>query len=580
MTTLAAARRYQQAGALAEAEQAYRQALEENPACAAGWYALGQVCRDRGQLADAVTAFREALRHERDLVPAHNSLGVVLARLARYDEAEACFQEVLRREPGNALAHNNRGNIHKQRQQLEQAAACYRQALHHQPGYAAAYRNLGSVLRDLGRRDEATAAFQQAVRLAPDDAGSHTNLGLLLAEAGRFEAALACYRRALALRPNDPTTLNNQGIALKELGRLDEAEAAYGQALALEPDYAEAHCNRAWVWVARNRHAEAVEHFTEALRHQPDFAEIHFSRALAWLALGDFERGWTEHEWRWRQKHSRERTFPQPRWDGGPLAGRTIFLYLDQGLGDTIQFIRFAPLLQQRGATVLVQCQAPLVRLLRSCAGIDRVLGPDEPLPPFDVHLPLMSLPWRLGTTLATIPAAVPYLSADPGQVEQWRQSLAGGPELKVGLVWQGNPINPADRHRSVALARFAPLARVAGVRLFSLQKGAGSEQLAAAPFAVTDLGSRLGDLADTAAVVRNLDLVIGVDTAVMHLAGALAVQAWVAVTYAAEWRWLVGRADSPWYPHLRLFRQKEPGNWDELFGRMAGELAGLAARG
>jgi hypothetical protein len=295
---------------------------------------------------------------------------------------------------------------------------------------------------------------------------------------------------------------------------------------------------------------------------------------MAWLQTGDFARGWPEFEWRFRCQEYAMPDLRRPLWDGGSLVGRTILLYADHGLGDSLQFVRYAPLVKERGGRVIAACQKPIARLLVSCPGIDAVFAEGELVPDFDVYAPLMSLPKILGTTLASVPASVPYLTPDPSLVADWKHALDPPAGFAVGIAWQGNPRYRKDRQRSVPLAVFEPLARIAGVRLFSLHKGFGIEQLAdiQGRFEVTDLGSRC-DLTDVAAVMQSLDLVIAPDTALAHLAGAVGVPVWVALSFVTDWRWLVERTDSPWYPTMRLFRQKTWGNWDEVFERMATSL-------
>jgi hypothetical protein len=266
-------------------------------------------------------------------------------------------------------------------------------------------------------------------------------------------------------------------------------------------------------------------------------------------------------------------SFPQPLWDGSPLAGRTILLHVEQGLGDTLQFIRYAPLVKALGGTVIFGCPEPLVGLLAGAPGIDSLVLPEDPLPPFDVHAPLMSLPHLLGTTLQTIPADVPYLSADPAATARWRSELNAVAGLKVGIAWSGSPRHPADRWRSIPLKHFGRLASLPDVKLYSLQKGPGSEQLARADFPIEDWGARWPDMAATAAAVESLDLVIACDTALVHLAGALAKPVWIALPVAPDWRWLLGRSDSPWYPTARLFRQQAWGEWDAVFDEIAAAL-------
>ncbi len=365
-------------------------------------------------------------------------------------------------------------------------------------------------------------------------------------------------------------------MALAALGRFAEAENCYHEALRLNPRYAEAHNNLASALQALGRHEEALAGYDLALLYQPDSASAHWNRSLAWLQQGDYQRGWPEYEWRWRRDRVVRRRLPGAPWDGAPLDGRTLLIYPEQGLGDQIQFVRYAPLARQQGGRVVVECPPALLGLFATCPGIDQLVAEGTPLPPFDVHVPVMSLPHRLGTTLETIPAAVPYLSADPARVASWAEVLAGIPGYRVGIAWQGNPRHAWDRHRSIPLARFAPLAQVPGVRLVSLQKGPGVEQLRGLaerlPVAVLPDGPE-GTFLDTAAVVSQLDLVVTADTALAHLAGALGVPVWVALSAHSDWRWLRDREDTPWYPSMRLFRQATLGDWPGVFACMAAEL-------
>ena len=343
--------------------------------------------------------------------------------------------------------------------------------------------------------------------------------------------------------------------------------------------------------------------YQEALRLKPDYADAHWNRALTWLLAGDFKQGWPEYEWRWQTKQMRgfRPSFPQPLWDGSSLSGKTILLWAEQGLGDTFQFVRYAPLVKQQGGTVLLSCPAELGRILHTCAGIDHLVTDDSPLPPFDVQVPLMSLPGILKTTLATVPASVPYLFADAARGtlaathkgwrgERKKENGRHSPSsfilhpYRVGIVWQGNPrfsqpeCRVADQRRSTALAQFEPVARLPGVRLFSLQKGYGTEQLAErqTEWGMVDLGEEIGDFMDTATVMMNLDLIISVDTSPLHLAGALGLPVWAVLPFAGCWRWLLDRDDSPWYPTMRLFRQKHWGDWAEVFGRITEEVRKL----
>jgi Flp pilus assembly protein TadD/ADP-heptose:LPS heptosyltransferase len=487
-------------------------------------------------------------------------------------------EQTVRRQPDSAGAHNSRGIALAQQGRRDEAVAEFEQALHLEPDYAPAHNNLGVALGEQGKPGEAVAHFREALRLRPDYPEAHNNLGMAVGELGKSDEAVAHCREALRLRPDYPQAHNNLGIALVGQGQLDEAVAHFREAVRLQPDYAEAHVNLGLACVQQGKPEEGLSCYEGALRFRPDYAQAHVSRAMAWLLLGNFEQGWPEYEWRWQCKGwpSPMPPFPQPRWDGSPLGGRTILLHAEQGLGDTLQFIRYARLVKQRGGITVVECPPPLARLLASCAGIDRVVAKGSPLPAFDVHAPLLSLPRLLGTTLATVPEVVPYLFPDEQLVQDWRRELSSVQAFKVGIAWQGNPKHRGDRQRSVPLAQFAPLARLEGVRLFSLQKGPGTEQLPALAgrWDLTNLGGRTSDdWMETAAVMKGLDLVVTVDVGVAHLAGALGVPVWVALPFAPDWRWLLDREDSPWYPSMRLFRQAERGNWDPVFDRIAREV-------
>jgi hypothetical protein len=318
--------------------------------------------------------------------------------------------------------------------------------------------------------------------------------------------------------------------------------------------------------------------YEQALRIEPDYVPARWNRALASLLLGNFEQGWVEYEWRWKRKQQPQRSFRQALWDGRELSGRTILLHAEQGLGDTLQFIRYAPLVKERGGRVIVECQPSLLELLGSCRGIDVLEAQGSALPEFDVQAPLLSLPRILGTSLATIPANVPYVVADAELVGRCRQELEAVPGFRIGIAWQGSTMHKRDRQRSLPLGRFEPLARLPGVRLLSLQVGAGADQLRdlGDRFPIADLGGRFDpwSLRDAAAVISVLDLVISVDSAMAHLAGALGVPIWLLLPFASDWRWLLEREDSPWYPTMRLFRQSEPGDWDGVFDRVTNALA------
>jgi tetratricopeptide (TPR) repeat protein len=598
------AKRHHQTGSVQQAADIYRQVIQADPDNPQVQYLLGAACQALGRLDEASVYLEQSLRLRPDFAEAHNHLGVVRARQGKFDEAAACFGQSLRLRPDNAEAQKNLTNALRDQERraarapadlprtaeecarlgslllsqnkLEEAIPWFREAVRLKPGFAEAHADLGGLLRRQARPDEAIPVLRRALELKPDLVEAHVSLGNALRDKARLEESVASYREAVRLRPDYPDAHNNLGVALMELGELQAAVASDREAMRLNPGYAEAHNSLGVALSGLGRVDEAVQCYSEAIRLRPNYADAYLNRAFALLLKGDFEQGWPEYEWRWRTPDFTPPNFHQPQWDGGPLAGRTVLLHAEQGLGDALQFIRYVPLVQACGGRIIVQCPRMLRRLLGdSLAGIEGLIAPGETPPPFQVHCPLLSLPHLLGTTLATIPAGVPYLRADEALVTRWRRELAAVDGFKVGVVWRGSPQHKRDRFRSVPLTQFGPLAAVGGVGLVGLQKGLGSEQIAMLPpgFVAFDAGARIDDWADTAAVVKSLDVVVTVDTAVAHLAGGLGVPVWVALPYAPDWRWLLGREDSPWYPTMRLFRQTAPGAWGPVFERIASAL-------
>ncbi|WP_165227248.1 tetratricopeptide repeat protein [Aquisphaera insulae] len=430
---------------------------------------------------------------------------------------------------------------------LAESVEHYRKVLGLVPYNAEAWNNLGASLLSLRRPEEAEPCIIQALRLDPRYEQAHNNLGNALQATGRLAEAEACYRRAIELNPRYVGAREHLGLVLQSQGRLDEAIAAYEEALTLAPTN----------------------------------ADIAMNRAYTLLQKGDFVRGWEAYEARWGCPEHIQAELPLPLWDGRPLGGKTVLLRAEQGLGDVIQFLRFAPMIRERDGRVAVCCPRTLLALAATCPGVSRVYTDDKP--PVDPEIvcqaAIMSLPYLLGITLETIPATVPYLHPDPSLVADWSEKLRPEIGLKVGVVWQGNPDHKKDYLRSFRLSRFEPLAGIPGVRLYSLQKNVGADQLEEMKgrFPIRDLGRDCASFMDTAAAIANLDLVIAPDTAVAHLASALGKPAWVVLPFAAEWRWLMDRQDTPWYPSMRLFRQPRWGDWDSVFRSVASELASMA---
>ncbi|HET6252062.1 MAG TPA: tetratricopeptide repeat-containing glycosyltransferase family protein [Tepidisphaeraceae bacterium] len=467
---------------------------------------------------------------------------------------------------------------HHQAGRIADAEVLYRHVLANQPNHADALHLLGVLAAQLDRFDDAIPLISKACVLSPNIADYRTHLGNALSGRKDYPAAIDAYRQALRLNPKSEVAHDGLGAALREIGLVDQAIASHRQALAIKPNSAVVHYNFGLTIAKKGALAEAMHCYRQAIALEPNYAEAHWNLALLQLMLGDFEQGWREYEWRWRRRNfpSLWPMFPQPRWTGQDISGKTILIHTEQGYGDAAQFVRYAPLLAERGAKVIFLCQAPLQRLMKHAQGVAEVFSTPADLPPFDVQCPMMSLPLHFNTRVNTIPANVPYLRADPDLVQAWAMKLANNSgRLKVGLGWAGSPTNKNDQFRSVALQQLAPLTR-AGATFYSLQKGPASAQAANPPagMELIDNTNDLSDFADTAAMISQLDLVITVDTAIAHIAGAMGKPAWVLIASEQDWRWLLKRDDTPWYPTLRLFRQTTPGQWPDVIERVAGALA------
>ncbi len=561
---------HHQNGQLAQAVALYRQVLQYDPANADAYNKLGFALAQQGQLAEAIECFRQALRIHPDFAGSLNNLGIALLGQNRLGEAAECFRRALRSQPDDADTHCNLGMALKALGQLPEAIACYRQALRIQPHFANAYNNLGNALVTQGEVDEAIVCFRQSLAINPRHANAHNNLGLALHGRKQYAEAIACFQQALHINPNYAQAHDNLGTALSAVGRLPEAAACFQQVLRIIPQDANALVNLGNTLAHQRLLDDATDCFEKALQIAPGHSLGLWNRALVRLLRGDFEGGWPGYEERWTTPGNRPQVFQQPRWDGSPLGGKTILVTPEQGLGDTIQFVRYLPMVKARGGHVILGCQKSLVNVLKGVAGADQIVAVGETLPPFDVQIPLLSLPGLFRTNLTNIPAQVPYVHVNERPAA--RRKPAG--EFHVGVAWQGSLNQPGDP-RSLPLKLFEPLARVAGVRLFSLQIGPAMQELATVPFSVVDLGSQFdpNSLDDLAAALMDMDLVVSIDTAVAHLAGAMGLPVWTLLCYAPDWRWLLDRSDSPWYPTMRLFRQNYLGAWADVLERVAAEL-------
>jgi Tfp pilus assembly protein PilF len=492
-------------------------------------------------------------------------------------EAQSLLRQILAQKPDHPDALHLLGLIAHRLGHHGPAIDLLQRALLALPQAADIHANLGAVLATIGQFEQAIEQYRQALALDPNHADAHNNLGTALGRTGRRAEAEAEFRRALELRPQFPEAINNLGIAIRDQGRPQEALPYFHQAIALRPNYAEAYNNLGATVERFGGQEEVVAAYRKALALRPDYPEAQFNLGLSLLLQGDFAHGWPLYDARRGMMDSSvRRDFAQPLWDGSPLEGRRILLHAEQGHGDTIQFARYVPMVTARGGETIVQCQPALVRLLRAQGIFGQVVAQGEPEPPFDLQCPLMSLAGVFGTTLDSIPRSNPYIRADRQLVDQWRQRLAPFEgKLKIGIAWAGNATHIFDRDRSLPIAAFAPLAEVDCAQFFSLQKGPAAEQCKSAPerMNLVDFSDLLGDFADTAALIENLDLVLAVDTAIVHLAGAMGRPAWVLLPFAPDWRWMLNRADSAWYPTLRLFRQMSRGDWQPAIAQITEEL-------
>ncbi|HEV3136524.1 MAG TPA: tetratricopeptide repeat-containing glycosyltransferase family protein [Pirellulales bacterium] len=466
----------------------------------------------------------------------------------------------------------------RQAGQFAEAEQLYRRILEAHPRDFQALHGLGMLALSQGHFEMAIQHITQAIAVGGAPPSFHNNLGEAYRAAQQIPEARACYEKALQLDPAYGPAAFNLGLLEHSCGRLAVAQRAYELAARLIPELPEVHYYLGTSFHEQGRWAEALDCYATSLRLRPDYPEPHFNRSLVFFVQGRFLEGWQEHRWRSKCKKYPARAFQQPLWNGEPFANRTMLVYAEQGLGDTLQFVRYLPLVRERGGEVLLEVQAAIVPLLRT-SGIQGVMATPADLPSFDLQVPLHNLPGIFQTTADNVPDDVPYLTADPELVAVWRERLSQHGGFKIGVAWQGEKALEYDRSRSIGLGEFAPLSTAPGVKLFSLQKNAGSEQLTemADRFTVHDLGADFdessGAFMDTAAVMKSLDLVITADTSVAHLAGALGVTTWVALPTPPDWRWLLEREDSPWYPTVRLFRQSTPGQWTDVFARMTDAL-------
>jgi len=550
----------------------------------AALHSMGTIAYKMGKLDMALDFIRKAIAKNSKTAEFHNTFGLVHEGLGQFDEAILAYQEAISLSPDYAEAYHNMAIVLLSQGQYAASVEKCRQAVALKPDTAEPYNTMGFSLEQQKRYAEAARSYEQALRLKPDYVEAYNHLGVVLNELGRPAEAIENYRRALCIDPEYTEVYNNLEIALKERDQFAEAITCFEQALQREPDFAEAYYNLANSLRDEGRCKEALERYNQALRFRAGYPEALWNRALTLLLSGNFTEGWEQYRLHPRavlKIPTEDHRSGKPRWDGTPFEGKTLLVHDEQGLGDNIQFVRYMPMVKARGGKVIFETLKPLMTLLDGFPGVDELVEyrPNEQCSvEFDVYSSLFDMPNLFGTIQETVPSDIPYIHADPAKAQYWRAKLAG-PGFKVGIVWAGSPTHGHDRYRSCKLACFAPLTQIESVRLYALQKGEAIKQIdeLAGTIPIERISGEFEDLSDTAAAIENLDLIISVDTSVLHLAGAMGKTAWGLLAFSPEWRWMLHRQDSPWYPTMRLFRQQERTGWPPVFQRVAEELRKMA---
>lgn len=578
---------------LAQAEHYWRQAIDLNPKASQPYFNLGLLYATQRREDQAEQCYRQALAFDPENLVALANLGNLLAQGRRDAEAEQYYRKLLALDPGDAAIHSNLGVSLANRKQDVEAEQCYRRALALDPYHAKAFSNLGILLTRVGHHEEAERCYRQAIALKPASAEAYTNLGLLMEKQGRYEEAEHCHRHALALNPSYAEIHANLGNLLTQIRRGAEAETCYRKALALDPDNPIIFSSLGVLLTNMEREVEAEDYFRQAIAINPGYTLAHLNLGFLLLRQGRFAEGWPLHEARYdpalpdQSKFPYPITMPFPQWRGEALAGKSLLVWPEQGLGDEIQFCRYIPFLkQQQGVKrITLVCKTPLKDLMTTLKGVDTVLAVDDALniAVHDYWTYPLSIPLHCRTDPTNIPARLPYLHALPDRLTQWSKRLQCD-GLRVGLVWKGNKFHSNESYRSLPnLVTLAPLWTVPGVRFISLQKGQDEDQAQNPPVGqpLLHVGTDLADFADTAAVIAQLDLIICVDTAVAHLAGALGKPCWVLLpAYRPDWRWLHGYDHSPWYPQvMRLFHQPPTEDWTAVIQYLKNALAEIAIK-
>jgi tetratricopeptide (TPR) repeat protein len=531
-------------------------------------WALAEASKESGQFERAIEAYRDALHLEEKNFDLHLNLATLLHRLDRREDALVHFIRCTEIDTTNALAFSNLGAAWQAIQQFERAEGAYRKSIELNPQLPQAWNNLGNLFHLLRREAEAEVAYREALKLNPKYVEAIANLGDLLQTSGKLEEAESLYRRARENGDRSPELCYNEGNLYLKRDEYDRAIACYDEAIGINPQIPQPYANRGVAHLASGDVRKAMASYQKAIAIKPDFVDAHWNRSLAWLVTGNYEQGWPEHEWRWKLKKYYRRKFPQPMWEGESFAGKRLLIFVEQGLGDTLHFVRYIPMVKALGGTVILETQPPLESLMKVAPGVDEVVLQNATLPEFDLQVPIVCLPRIFKTKVETIPATVPYLVRHP-VAEPLVYDSSKRP--RIGIVWAGSPIHDNDRNRSCPLETLMPLFEERKWNWVSFQKGPSTEKLKSLPesASVENWGDRFRDFVDTAWALDEIDLLITVDTSVAHLAGAFGKKVWLMIPFNPDWRWMLEREDSPWYPTFRIFRQDKTRRWETVVEQM-----------
>lgn len=597
-------------GDIDEAIKCYQQAIKLKPDFADAHYNLAIVYQAKNLYDVALIHYEKALKLEPKMFDAHVNIGNILFLKKDYTKAEYHFKKALAINPSFSMAYLGLGNLYKEielfdeaikyyektlslepesfealnniantfliKERIDDAIVYLHKALQVKPEEAEIYYTLGNIYKDKREYDKAIAYYENALKYNNEFADAYNGIGLVLQEKNQLDRAIEYYHKALEINSNDYVVYVNLAGALNLKDSYDEAISYCEKALEIKPDCIDAYINLGIITYLKRNYEDSIKYSLKAIDIDPENADAHFNLALALLLKGDFENGWREYEWRGRLKEKVWLKFDKPIWDGSDIKGKRLFVCTEQGFGDAIQFIRYVPLIKEKGVEeVIIECYPQLKPLFETVSGVDKVIPRGEELPEFDVYCHLLSLPNIFKTNISNIPSNIPYFNINKEVIEKWNTLITGNDRIKVGLAWAGSPRHKNDRNRSIMLKLLKPVLDINDIDFYSLQVGPGSEQLKELDNekCMIDLTNNINDFLDTAGLILNLDLVISVDTSVAHLAGALGKHVWVLLPYVPDWRWLLNREDSPWYPTMRLFRQRSSGNWDSIVQDIKEEL-------